>query len=173
MVIKYDNKLVYAYFDGTGALRGTMSGGQETIDPTKLPEAIQKAIAAIHKDGYKITSVTLKTTDGKKTYVILVVKNNITYYYEMDETGKILASKTIPNTSTTNSAQELPLDLKDLPEKAKEYLNKNYAGWTYLKGITTLKEGKVVKYLVAIKVGEILYYVYFDGTGAFLEARKG
>jgi hypothetical protein len=91
----------------------------------------------------------------------------------MDEMGKVLVSKTIPNTSTTNSTQELPLELKDLPEKAKEYLNKTYPGWTYLKGITTIKEGKVVKYLVAIKVGEILYYVYFDSAGTFLEARKG
>jgi Putative beta-lactamase-inhibitor-like, PepSY-like len=180
IVIKFDNKLVYLNFDAAGAyLRADAAGsapadGQKVvnIDPTTLPTAILNVIKTKFTDGYKVLTAQLATIETKKTYIVTVIKETMTYYIEFDETGKILASKSYATPAAAGTTQEKALEAA--PTKIKDYLDKNYTGWTFTKGIQVVVDGKTTKYVIVIKMPDAtVYYLYFTGEQVFTEAKKG
>jgi hypothetical protein len=181
IVIKQNNKMIYLNFSGEGTfLRadngGSIGNGQKIvlIDPANLPDMIKKVITNTHVEGFKIVSASKLTNGNKVTYYVNVVKENINYFYEFDESGKILDSKKFEMPQIPiGKAIEKALDGKDLSSKAKEYLEKNYKGWTYEKGIAVIVNEKISKYLIVIKVNNTIYYITFDSEWGFVEARKG
>jgi Putative beta-lactamase-inhibitor-like, PepSY-like len=179
IVIKFNNKLIYLNFDATGtyiradAAGSTPAEGQKVvnIDPTALPVAILNVLKSKFTDNYKILTAQVATIETKKTYIVTVIKEGTTYYIEFDEAGKIITSKTY-TTPTTGTTQEKALEA--VPTKIKEYLDKNYVGWTFVKGVQIMVDGKITKYTVVIKMANgSIYYLYFTGEQVFTEAKKG
>ena len=72
-----------------------------------------------------------------------------------------------------NKIYDRPLDAKDIPNKAKVYLEANYKGWVFQRGVIVYAENKILGYVIAIKVANDYYYINFDADANFLSARKG
>jgi hypothetical protein len=183
ILITFDKKQFSLQFDAAGMLIGKEQVGGNSgsntnkyeikpIQPKDLPKEITNYLNDKHKD-FNYIQVSLITEKGVKTYWVTILKGNLTYDYTFDEKGKVLKVTEIAIKLPDYKVSELPLDAKDIPMKVKEFLNKNYAGWVFQKGIIAYKDNKVFAYWIAIKVGNNYYYVNFDADSNFLLARRG
>lgn len=180
LITTKEGKEVVMLFDTTGSLTvliakdGKPSTKPESntyaIEPKDLPETIKKVLMEKHGE-YKFVKGVVMVENGKKTYHVVVSKEMVIYEYTFDENGAILKSSSsgmkgdIPNKVTQKE-----LGKNDIPGKSKEYLDKTYKGWEYLKGLIFYENDKVTGYLAVVKFEGKLYYVYFDGAGGYLKA---
>ena len=166
-------------FDTTGSLTlliakdGTPSTKPESntyaIEPKDLPEAIKKVLTEKHGE-YKFIKGVVMVENGKKTYHVVVSKEMVIYEYTFDETGAILKSSSSGiKADAPNKVTQKELGKNDIPGKSKEYLDKTYKSWDYMKGLVFYENDKVTGYLAVVKVEGKLYYVYFDATGGYLK----
>jgi hypothetical protein len=95
------------------------------------------------------------------------------YDYTFDEAGKFLSVKEIKMKFPDNKINDRPLDARDIPSKVKEYLEVNYKGWLFQRGVIVYEENKILGYVIAIKVGNDYYYINFDANATFVSARRG
>ncbi|WP_394994440.1 PepSY-like domain-containing protein [Emticicia sp.] len=183
ILITFDKKQYSLQFDKNGMLIGKEQvGGNigtnsnkydiKPILPKDLPKEITNLLNEKHKD-FKYIQVSLITEKNVKTYWVTILKGNVTYDYTFDEKGKVLKVTEITIKVPDSKIAEKPLEAKDIPNKAKEYFNKNYAGWVFQKGVVTYTFNTVLGYLIAIKVGNDYYYINFDADSNFLLARRG
>jgi hypothetical protein len=154
------------------------AGGNDTkfevklIFPKDIPNAIVNYLASKHKE-YKYIQSAIIIDKTKKTYWITILSNNEVYDYTFDESGKFLSMKEIQMKFPDNKIYDRPLEAKDLPIKAKTYLEVNYKGWVFQSGVIVYAENKILGYVIAIKVANDYYYINFDADSNFLSARKG
>ncbi|WP_435356654.1 PepSY-like domain-containing protein [Emticicia sp. SJ17W-69] len=182
ILITFDKKQFSLQFDATGTLIrkeqvGGVSGNSnkyqiQPIQPKDLPKVIVDFLNEKHKE-FRYVQVSIITDKNVKSYWVTILKDNVTYNYTFDEKGKVLQVTEIMIKLPDNKVIEAPLEAKDIPIKAKEFLNKNYAGWVFQKGIIAYKDNKIFGYLIAIKVGNNDYYINFDADSNFLLARRG
>ena len=173
-----EGKEVVMLFDTTGSLTlliakdGTPSTKPESntyaIEQKDLPEAIKKVLTEKHGD-YKFVKGVVMVENGKKTYHVVVSKEMVNYEYTFDETGAIIKSSSSGMTGTAQGKTQKEVGKGDLPGKSKEYLDKTYKSWEYMKGLIFYENGKVTGYLSVVKVEDKLFYVYFDATGGYLK----
>jgi hypothetical protein len=174
-----EGKEVVMLFDTTGSLTlliakdGTPSTKPESntyaIEPKDLPEAIKKVLTEKHGE-YKFIKGVVMVENGKKTYHVVVSKEMVIYEYTFDETGAILKSSSSGiKADAPNKVTQKELGKNDIPGKSKEYLDKTYKSWDYMKGLVFYENDKVTGYLAVVKVEGKLYYVYFDATGGYLK----
>ncbi len=142
------------------------------IFPRDVPAVIINYLVAKHKE-YKYLQTAIIIDKSKKTYWITILDDNEVYDYTFDESGKFLSVKEIEIKFPENKIHDKPLDPKDIPAKVKEYLEVNYKGWIFQKGVIVYTENKILGFVIAIKVGNDYYYVNFDANAVFLSARKG
>ena len=184
ILITVDKKQYSLQFDAVGVLirREQVNGNSAGSNTNKYqiqsiqPRDLLKEIINFLNDKYKefrYIQVSLITENNKKTYWVTILKDNITYDYTFDEKGKVLRVIEIALKLPDNRITEKPLEAKDIPNKAKEYMNKNYSGWIFQKGVIAYLDNKIFGYLVAIKVGNDYYYLNFDADSTFISARRG
>lgn len=175
-----EGKEVVMLFDATGSLTlliakdGTPSTKPESntyaIEPKDLPEAIKKVLTEKHGE-YKYVKGVVMVENSKKTYHVVVSKEMVIYEYTFDESGKILKSGSSGmKADTPNKVTQKELSKNDIPSKLKEYLDKTYKSWEYLKGLIFYENDKITGYLTVVKVEGKLYYVYFDVAGSYLKS---
>ncbi len=182
VLITYDRKQFSIQFDGeSNFLKREQigSGGNDNkydvklIQPRDLPITISIFLASKHKD-FRYIQAAIITDKGKKIYWVTILNNNnITFDYTFDDKGVLLNMKEIAMKFPENKITDKPLEQKDVPSKAKDYLDTNYKFWVFQKGIVAYIENKILGYIVAIKVGNEYYYVSFDANAAFISARRG
>ncbi len=185
ILITYNKKQYSLQFDAKsmpirneqvgGGNSGNNGNNKYQIQPIQvkdLPITISVFLNNKHTE-FKYIQASLITDNNVKTYWVTILKGNITFDYTFDDKGKLLKVTEIAIKIPENKIVESPLDIKDIPSKAKDFLNKNYTGWIYQKGIVGYLDNKVFGYWVAIKVGNNLYYINFDPEANFLLARRG
>lgn len=158
-------------FDNDGKLIKSSSStptppATTTVELKSISDLPAAAVAFLA--GYTFEKGSVTTKEGKKTYSVAVNKDGKRYEMTFDGDGNVLTNKYTPRTEekalTTSS---------DLPGSITEYLTKTYPGWTFMKGTVVITDTKPGSYTVVIKVGEALYYVYFNGEGKFESVKKG
>lgn len=175
----------YEYaFDETGKILRAGSSGmkeptkgkvtQKELNKNDIPGKSKEYLDKTYKSWDYLKGLIFYENDKITGYLAAVKSEGKIYYVYFNASGEYLKTTTESSVETpASSVQEKAIEAKDILGNSKEYLTKNYAGWVFLKGIAKLKENKIYQYLIAIKVGDNLYYVAFDGDGKFLEARKG
>jgi PBP1b-binding outer membrane lipoprotein LpoB len=182
ILITYDKKQYSLQFDAKGMLirKEQVAGGNASNDKYQiqsillkdLPKEIINFLNDKHKE-FNYIQVSLITEKNVKTYWVTILKGIVTYDYTFDAKGVVLKVTEIPIKLPDNKITEIPLEAKDIPTRSKEFLNKNYAGWIFQKGVVGYKDNKVFGYFVAIKVNNSIYYINFDDDANFLLARRG
>lgn len=157
-------------FDADGKLIRSSSSAPRPATPTtvELKSISELPAAAIaYLAGYTFEKGSVTTSaEGKKTYSVAVNKDGKRYEIVFDGDGKILTNKYTPR------PEEKALTAGDLPTAITEYLNKTYTSWTFVKGVLVQTDGKPTSYTVVIKVGDILYSVFFSGEGKFEAVKR-
>lgn len=181
VLITYDKKQYSLQFDKDGDFLKREQvgvGGNDTkveiklILPKDVPTGIVNYLASKHKD-YKYIQTAIIIDKTKKTYWITILSNNDVYDYTFDESGKLLSVKEIEMKLPDNKIYDRPLDTKDIPSNAKAYLDVNYKGWIFQRGVIVFAENKILGYVIAIKVVNDYYYINFDANANFISARRG
>lgn len=142
------------------------------IFPKDVPTTIVNYLASKHNE-FKYIQTAIVIDKTKKTYWITILSRNEIYDYTFDEKGVFLSVKKIEMKFPENKIYDRPLDPKDTPAKVKEYLDANYKGWAFQRGVMVYAENKLLGYVLAIKVGNDYYYINFDASANFVSARKG
>jgi hypothetical protein len=166
-------------FDNDGKLVKT-----DSIDPSKkpenkevkendLPKVIQDYIKLNYKDWKFEQAAILMKNNAVDSYSVIISKDKTKLtLLTFDKDGKFVSAKEV-------AVIQLPkLEIKDivandLPQAIKDYMNKTYAGWTFTKGIVTLKDGVAEGYSINFSVGSDKYLILFDKDGKFLLAKRG
>ena len=165
-------------YDNDGKLVKT-----DSIDPSKrpenkelkendLPKVIQDYIKLTYKDWKFEKAAILMKDKATDSYSVILSKDKKLTLLIFDKDGKFVKATEIP-------AIQLPkIEIKDLtvstiPQVVKDYLTKTYAGWVFIKGNVTLKDGTAEGYYVNITVGTDKYQIFFDKDGKFLLAKRG
>ncbi|MDB5241729.1 MAG: hypothetical protein JWP57_2354 [Spirosoma sp.] len=60
-----------------------------------------------------------------------------------------------------------------LPQAVRDYLNKTYAGFTFVQGVQGTDRAGATFYAVVIEQGGVRYHLHFDASGALLAGRGG
>ena len=175
---KKDGILYEFTYDNDGKLVKT-----DSFDPSKkpevkevkltdLPKVIQDYLTTTYKD-WKFEKGAIITKSGiTDSYTVIISKDKKLTLLTFDKDGKFVKSTEIP-------VIQLPkIEIKELvsneiPQVIKEYLTKTYAGWVFIKGNITLKDGVAESYYVSISVGTDKYQLFFDKDGKFLLAKRG
>ncbi len=184
ILITFDKKQYNLQFDGAGKLirKDQVGGGNggsnnnkyqiQPIQPKDLLKVITDFLNNKHIE-FKYLQTSLITENSVKTYWVTILKGNVTFDYTFNDKGVVLKVTEIAIKLPDNKISEKNLEAKDIPTKAKDYLDKNYKGWVYQKGKITLLENKIKEFMIGIKVGVDFYYVTFDADSNFLLARRG
>lgn len=181
VLITYDKKQYSLQFDKdsnflkkeqVGVGGNDNKGEVKFILPKDVPAIIVNYLATKHKD-YKYLQTAIIIDKSKKTYWITILSEKEVYDYTFDESGKFLSVKEIVITFPENVIYDRPLDPKDIPAKAKEYLDTNYKGWVFQRGVTVYTDNKIFGYVIAVKVASDYYYINFDANASFVSARRG
>nr|WP_299421522.1 PepSY-like domain-containing protein [uncultured Emticicia sp.] len=181
LIISYDKKQYSLQFDkDSNFLKREQVGteGNDTkvevklIFPKDVPNTIINFLLSKHKE-FKYIQTAIIIDKAKKTYWLTILSNFEVYDYTFDESGKFLSVKEIKMKFPDNKIYDKPLDAKDLPSKAKTYLEANYKAWVFQSGVIVYVENKILGYVIAIKVANDYYYINFDADANFLSARKG
>lgn len=183
VLITYDKKQYSLQFDGKGNFVKKEEIGKNTqsnnnkyevriVLPKDLPNTIINYLNTKHND-FKFIQTSIIIEKDKRTYWITVLQGRTAFDYTFDEKGNFLTVKEINMKFSDNNITDKPLELKDLPNKIDEFLDKNFKNWVFQKAITVYEDGKLLGYSIAIKVGNDYYYVNFDANLNFLSARRG
>lgn len=165
-------------FDNDGKLLKT-----DSIDPSKKPEnkelkesdllkVIQDYIKVNYKDWKFEKAAVLMKDKVVDSYSIILSKDKKLILLLFDKDGKFVKAN-------ESSAVQLPkIEVKsivagDLPKVVKDYMDKIYGGWVFMKGNVTLKDGVADGYYVSFSLGSDKYQILFDKDGKFILAKKG
>lgn len=155
----------------------------DSIDPSKkpenkelkendLPKVIQDYIKFNYKDWKFEKAAILMKDKATDSYSVILSKDKKLILLIFDKDGKFVKVTEI-------QAIQLPkievneLTVSTIPQVVKDYLTKFYAGWVFIKGNVTLKDGTAEGYYVNITVGTDKYQVFFDKDGKSLLAKRG
>ncbi len=165
-------------YDNAGKLVKT-----ESFDPSKkpeikeakltdLPKVIQDYLTANYKD-WKFEQGAIITKSGViDSYTVIISKDKKLTLLTFDKDGKFVKAVETPVIQLPK-IEVKDLTASDIPQVIKDYLTKTYAGWVFIKGNITLKDGVAEAYYVNISVGTDKYQIFFDKGGKFLLAKRG
>jgi hypothetical protein len=166
-------------YDNDGKLVKT-----ESIDPSKkpdikevkesnLPQVIQDYIKINYKD-WKFEQAAITTKSGvTDSYSIILSKDKTKLtLLTFDKDGKFVSAKEVPVIQLPK-IEIKDITANDLPQVIKGFMNKTYAGWTFIKGTVLLKDGIAEGYSMNFSLGTDKYLIMFDKDGKFLLAKRG
>lgn len=183
ILITYDKKQYSIQFDSKGYFVKKEQIGNngkpndnkyevKIVLPKDLPSKITDYLTKNNSDfRYIQTSIIIEKT--QKTYWITILKGEIILDYTFSEIGNFLSVKEIKVRLPDNRISQVELAQKDLPNKIKEYLDKNFKTWVFQKAVTVFEEKEILGYIIAIKINNDYYYVTFDEKFNFISARRG
>jgi hypothetical protein len=175
---KKDGILYEFTYDNDGKLVKT-----DSIDPSKkpenkelkqsdLPQIIQDYIKINYKDWkFEKAAVLMKVT-VIDSYSVILSKDKKLTLLTFDKDGKFVKAIEIPVIQLPK-IEVNELTANTIPQVVKDYLTKTYAGWVFIKGNITLKDGVAEGYYLNISVGTDKYQIFFDKDGKFLLAKRG
>ncbi len=138
------------------------------VDFNSLPKNIQDYF----KDGSQgeVISAAIYVNSKDKGYVVVTKKSDKKIQHLFDKNGVF-----ITNNETSGGINIVPIPTKDtpnndivgenitkenIPSKIKEYLNKYFSGWSFLKGyLKRIKGGDVLNYDIVISLGKDQTYI--------------
>ena len=175
---KKDGILYEFTFDNDGKLVKT-----DSFDPSKkpenkelkendLPKVVQDYIKINYKDWKFEKAAILMKDKAIDSYTVILSKDKKLILLSFDKDGKFLKITEIP-TIVIPKIEVKDIVANDLPKIVKDYLDKTYAGWVFIKGNITLKDGVAEGYYVNFSLGSDKYQVLFDKDGKFLLAKRG
>ena len=175
---KKDGAFYEFTYDNDGKLVKT-----DTIDPSKkpenkelkendLPKVIQDYIKLNYKDWKFEKAAILMKDKATDSYSVILSKDKKLILLIFDKDGKFVKVTEIPVIQLPK-IEVNELTVSTMPQVVKDYLTKTYAGWVFIKGNVTLKDGTAEGYYVNITVGTDKYQVFFDKDGKFLLAKRG
>jgi len=175
---KKDGAFYEFTYDNDGKLVKT-----DTIDPSKkpenkelkendLPKVIQDYIKLNYKDWKFEKAAILMKDKATDSYSVILSKDKKLILLIFDKDGKFVKATEIPVIQLPK-IEVNELTVSTIPQVVKDYLTKTYAGWVFIKGNVTLKDGTAEGYYVNITVGLDKYQVFFDKDGKFLLAKRG
>ena len=165
-------------YDNDGKLVKT-----DSIDPSKkpenkelkendLPKVIQDYIKLTYKDWKFEKAAILMKDKVIDSYSVILSKDKKLTLLIFDKDGKFVKVTEIPVIQLPK-IEVNDLTVSTIPQVVKDYLTKTYAGWVFIKGNVTLKDGVAEGYYVNITVGTDKYQIFFDKDGKFLLAKRG
>ncbi len=165
-------------YDNDGKLVKT-----DSIDPSKkpenkelkendLPKVIQDYIKLTYKDWKFEKAAVLMKDKTLDSYSVILSKDKKLMLLMFDKDGKFVKATEIP-TVTLPKIDVKDIVSSDLPKIVKDYLDKTYAGWVFIKGNVTLKDGAAEGYYINFSLGSDKYQILFDKDGKFLLAKRG
>lgn len=180
-----DAKTYQLYFDALGAFvsqteitnTSTNDMSKYVITANDLPTAIATYLDNNHS-GYTFSDGVALVIDNVTTYVISINYNGLVYYYEFNADATVIWSSSFdPNSGTNagsggNSTFSDYTDVSQIPTTISDYLDQNFAGWQFQKGFEESDNGTPIRYVVVMLVGNVSYYVEFDGTMQFVGATQ-
>lgn len=165
-------------YDNEGKLVKT-----DSIDPSKkpenkelklndLPQVVQDYIKINYKDWKFEKAAVLMKDKAIDSYSVILSKDKKFTLLLFDKNGKFVKATEIlviqlPKIEVND------LTVSTIPKVVKDYLTKTYAGWIFIKGNITLKDGVAEGYYVSIMVGMDKYQIFFNKDGKFLLAKRG
>jgi Putative beta-lactamase-inhibitor-like, PepSY-like len=164
-------------FDNDGKLVKTDSinpkkNENKELKESDLPQIIKDYIKTNYKDWKYEKGAVVSKNGVIDSYTIVISKDKKFALLTFDKDGKFIKAVETP-TINFPKFEDKALAVGDIPAAIKTYLDKTYAGWTFTKGIVTLKDGVAELYYVYITVGADKYHVYFDKDGKFSAAKRG
>ena len=155
----------------------------DSIDPSKkpenkelkendLPKVIQDYMKLSYKDWKFEKAAILMKDKATDSYSVILSKDKKFILLIFDKDGKFVKATEIPVIQLPK-IEVNDLTVSTIPQVVKDYLTKTYAGWVFVKGNVTLKDGMAEGYYVNITVGTDKYQIFFDKDGKFLLAKKG
>ena len=166
-------------FDNDGKLTKT-----DSFDPSKkpenkevkesdLPKVIQDYIKINYKDWKFEKAAILMKNNAIDSYSVIVSKDKTKLTLLIfDKDGKFMSATEVPAIQLPK-LENKDIVANDLPQVIKDYMNKTYVGWTFTKGIVTLKDGVAEGYSVTFSIGSDKYLILFDKDGKFILAKRG
>ena len=175
---KKDGILYEFTYDNDGKLVKT-----DSIDPSKkpenkelkendLPKVVQDYIKLNYKDWKFEKAAILMKDKAIDSYSVIISKDKKLTLLTFDKDGKFVKAIDV-------AAIQLPkIEVKDilandLPKIVKDYLDKTYLGWVFIKANITLKDGVAEGYYVNFSLITDKYQILFDKDGKFLLAKRG
>ncbi len=171
--------IIYEFtYDNDGKLTKT-----DSFDPSKkpenkelkesdLPQVIKDYIKINYKDWKYEKGYVLMKGNAIDSYTIVYSKDKKLIIFTFDKDGKLIKSSETP-TIVIPKIEIKDIVANDLPQVIKDYMNKTYAGWTFIKGNVTLKDGVADGYYVNFSLGSDKYQILFDKDGKFVLAKRG
>ena len=186
VLLQNEKEAVTLIFDGNGVLylefkeaivakpTTGVADTPKTFPITKVDE-LPAAINQYLRDNGLTFAKGLASVDkaDKKTWLIIATKGTAVHELLFDNAGKLLKASSVTVPLLPNLKEKAITASTELPAIITDYLTKNYPNWVFMKGVAAMNGDKPVSYIVVIKVGETLYYVYFNGEGKFETAKKG
>lgn len=178
-----EGKDILLIFDATGTLtlivtddRNNNPAGMKPpkiyfINQSELPQVINEFLLAKHGT-YSFIKAAAVIDDNIKNYSVIISKDLITYDYLFDEKGNVLKSTTFGVNAPADRIEVKPLTINDLPTSAKYYLDKEFKGWVFEKGISFVQNNTIQAYNVLITYDKKQYSVQFDGKGYFVKKEQ-
>ncbi|MBB6002093.1 hypothetical protein [Arcicella rosea] len=178
VVAKIGDVLYEITFDNAGVLKNKNAVKLQVpkleakyLKETELPQVIKDYLSANYAAWKFEKGVVLVKDTIIDSYTIVVVKEGKFITLSFDGKGKFI-SVLEPKSPTVPKIEDKSIVANDLPQAIKDYLNKVYVGWIFVKGSVSLKNDVAQAYLVLITFGTDKYYVYFDKDGNFVAAKK-
>ena len=143
-----------------------------------LPENIRNYLTNRHA-GMVFKSAAGVVIGNVTTYYVTVKLGDILHNYSFNANAVVLTYTTssLINTkgggSSSTSSQTSIANAAAIPPVIVTYLNANFVGWQFLKGLMQYERNVLVSYLVVAQVGPDLYYISFNANGGFTGAKKG
>ena len=178
VMAKKDGVFYEFTYDNDGKLVKT-----DSIDPSKKPEnkelkendllkVIQDYIKINYKDWKFEKAAILMKDKATDSYSVILSKDKKLTLLTFDKDGKFVKVTEIPVIQLPK-IEVNELTINTIPQVVKDYLTKTYAGWVFIKGNVTLKDGSAEGYFVNITVGTDKYQLFFNKDGKFLLAKRG
>lgn len=179
-----DGNNVLLIFDATGTLtllvsndtNGNQPIGKKPpkiyfIEKSELPQVIKDFLTTKHGDYTCIKAAVVLDTDVKN-YSVVISKDLITYDYLFDEKGNVLRSASFGVNAPADRIEVKPLNINDLPATIKSYLDKEFKGWIFERGIYFSQNNNIQAYNVLITYDRKQYSIQFDEKGNFVKKEQ-
>jgi PBP1b-binding outer membrane lipoprotein LpoB len=178
-----DGKEITLIFDATGTLTllitDDRNGNTPAQNPPKiyfiekkdLPEAIKTYLNTKHPDSQYIKVAVIVEGDSK-TYSVVISKDLTSFEYLFDEKGNVLKSSSFGVNAPTNRIEDKPITVSDLSATIKAYLDKEFKGWVYEKGISISQNGTLIGYNILITFDKKQFSLQFDAAGKLIRKEQ-
>lgn len=141
------------------------------VEKSALPEVIKAYLNNKHPD-YACVKVAVIVDGDTKNYSVVVSKDLTLFEYLFDEKGNVLKFNSFGANASPNKIEDKPLSVTDLPAVVKSFLDREFKGWAYEKGISIFQNGTLLGYNLFITYDKKQFSLQFDANGIFIRKEQ-